>query len=114
MKMVVMTVTMANILTVLAFVVAVSFMIYRFYAKIKNANFISIFIGVLVIITILALIFANPISYLFWLPLLVISMAAFLIKKPVLYRYAMNVANMIILLLWTPPIYLMYLLLPKT
>jgi len=109
-NMVVLTTTMANILMGLAFSVALAFLFYRFKTKMQKSLTITILLMALILLTALILIFLSMLSYLFWIPLLAVSIAAFLKKWTIVYRSAMVVSGAITLLLWVPPIYLLLLL----
>ena len=109
-NMFVMTVTTANILIGLSFAFAIAFLFYRFKMKIEKSWFITILLSILIVATILLLLFLNTLSYLLWIPLLAISISAFLKKWTLAYRSAMTVSAALTLLLWVPPIYLVLLL----
>ena len=106
-NMLVMTVTTANIFMGLAFAVALAFLIYRFKTKMQKAWLVTILLMVLMIATILLLIFLGALGYLFWIPLLAVSISAFLKKWTLAYRCAMTVSGAVFLLLWVPPVYLL-------
>jgi len=112
-NMIIMTATVANILTGLAFAIAIGFLVYNFMAKLEKSQFVSIIIIVLIIASAVALVFVSLLSYLLWIPLLVVSAAAFLKTKPILYKCAMTLAGIITLLLLTPPVYLFFQLIPN-
>jgi len=105
--MLVMTTTAANILTGLAFAVALAFLIYSFLTKMPKSWLIRTLLALLMVATALTLILVSVLSYLFWIPLLAVSAAAFLKRCPLLYRCAMTVSGVVALLLWVPPIYLL-------
>ena len=107
-NMVVLTVTMANILMGLAFVAALAFLVYRFKSKMQKSLFVTILLIAQILLTVFILIFASMLSYLFWIPLLAVSISAFLKKWTIVYRSAMVVSGAIVLLLWVPPIYLLF------
>ena len=109
-NMLVMTVTMANILTGLAFAAAIGFLVYKFMTKLPNSRPVTILVALLAITTALVIIFASHLSYLLWLPLLAVSASAFLKGRGIAYRCAMTATGAIALLLWVPPVYLLLLL----
>jgi len=106
-NMVVLTMTTANILMGLAFAVALAFLIYKFKSKMQKSLFITILLIVLIIATTVVLIVLSVLSYLFWIPLLAVSVSAFLKKWKLAYRCAMTASAAITLLLWVPPVYLL-------
>jgi len=106
-NMVVLTMTTANILMVLAFVVAVAFLIYKFKTKMQKSLLITILLIAMIIATATVLIFVSVLSYLLWIPLLAVSVSAFLKKWKHAYRCAMTASAAITLLLWVPPVYLL-------
>ena len=108
-----MTATIANILTGLAFATAIGFLAYRFKTKIPKSRFITILIIVLSASAGAALIFVSPLAYMLWIPLLAVSTSAFLKHKPIFYKCAMTVSGIVTLLLWTPPVYLFMIMLPN-
>ena len=109
-NMVVLTMTMVNILIGLAFAAAFAFLFYRFKTKMEKSLIITIFMMVLVLLNVLILIFFSTLSYLFWIPLLAVSISAFLKKWTMVYRSVLIVSGAVTLLLWVPPIYLLLLL----
>jgi len=109
-NMLVLTLTTANILMGLAFALALAFLIYRFKTKMQKSLLITILLIVQIILTLLILLFASVLSYMFWIPLLAVSVSAFLKKLTLAYRSAMVATGAITLLLWVPPIYLLLLL----
>ena len=109
-NMLVLTLTMTNILMGLAFAFALAFLIYRFKTKMQKSLLVTILLIVLIVLTVLILMFVSILSYLFWIPLLAVSISAFLKKWTLVYRSAMVASGAITLLLWVPPIYLLLLL----
>ena len=109
-NMLVMTVTTANVLMGLAFAVALAFLVFRFKKKMQKARFITALLIILMTATMLILIFLSALSYLFWIPLLAVSISAFMKKWKLAYRCALTVSGAVFLLLWVPPIYLLLLL----
>jgi hypothetical protein len=105
-NLVVMSVTFANFLTILAFAVAAAALVYLFKIKMPKSRIIIGVVIALIITSGASLIFVNPISYLLWIPMLAFSASAFLKSKPIPYKCAMTVSGAITLLLWTPPVYL--------
>ena len=106
-NMLVMTMTMANILTGLAFAAAIGFLVYRFVTKLPKSWPVTILVGLLAIATALVIIFADHLSYMLWMPLLAVSASAFLKGRGIAYKCAMTATGVIALLLWVPPIYLL-------
>jgi len=109
-NMLVLTLTMANVLMGLAFAFALTFLICKFKTKMQKSLLVTILLIVLIALTILILMFESMLSYLFWIPLLAVSISAFLKKWALVYRSAMVASAAITLLLWVPPIYLLWLL----
>ena len=105
--MVIMTTTTANILTGLAFALAIAFLIYRRKAKMQKTSFIAVLLMSLMGITALSLVYLSQLSYLLWIPLLAVSISAFLKKRATAYKAALTISAAITLLLWVPPIYLL-------
>jgi len=106
-NMVVMTTTTANILTIVAFVIAIVFFVYKIKSKPLKTWPITILITLLAIVTALTAFFAAHLAYLLWIPLLCVSISAFIKRWPILYRCALTASAAIVLLLWVPPIYLL-------
>jgi len=106
-NMVVLTMTTANILIGLAFAVALAFLIYRFKTKMQKSLIITTVVIGLMLSTVLILVFVSILSYLFWIPLMAVSISAFLKKWTNIYRSAVVLSGAITLLLWVPPIYLL-------
>jgi len=105
--MFVMSTTAANVLTGLAFAVALAFLIYKFKTKMPNTGFIVMLLVALMASTATILFFASPVAYLLWIPLLAMSISAFLKGRDLYYKCAMTVSGVAVLFLWIPPIYLL-------
>jgi hypothetical protein len=108
--MVVMTTTAASILIGLAFATAIAFLICCFLTKIQKSRFIQVLLLLMLIMTAFTLMFASVFSYLFWIPMLLVSISAFTKKWKSLYLCTITLSGAITLLLWTPPVYMIFAL----
>jgi len=107
MNMIVLTTTVANILTGLAFAVAIAFLVYRFKTGLHKSWFITILLGLLMVATVFVIVALPVLSYLLWIPLLAVSASAFLKKWGIAYKCAMTASGAIAMLLCIPPVYLL-------
>jgi len=106
-NMLVMSTALANVFTVLAFVATLGFLAYRFITKRKMSWFITLILIMLMAVTAVTLLIASHLAYMLWMPLLILSIAAFLKGRDIYYKCAMIAAVVVTLLLWVPPIYLL-------
>ncbi|MDR2168456.1 MAG: M20/M25/M40 family metallo-hydrolase [Clostridiales bacterium] len=95
-NMVIMSHLAAYILSMLACAAALVYIIFKRR---------SVILMILTALTILATIFLHEASYLFWLPLIIITSSCFLEKWPIARRGAQILTVFVALLLWTPLIF---------
>jgi len=110
-NMVVISSPWIHILRDLAIALAITFFVYERKTKKTRVTIYSIYLLFLAALSIVATIFVPTGEYLVWLPLLVMSVTAFLKKWIVAYRVAQLLSRITVLLLWVPLVYLVLLVL---
>jgi len=105
-NMVVLSYLWAYILCALAIVLAVAFFVYGRKIKKTKTTFYPVYLLFLAALSLASTVFFPAASYLVWLPLLLMSLTAFLKKWEVAYRASQALSRITVLLLWAPLIYL--------
>ena len=111
-NMVLLSYAWAYILCILACLLALAYFVYEYKNKRKLVSFTNIRILVFVILSLTITTIFNAGSYLFWLPLLAMTITAFTRKWEMAYRITQMASRLIVLLLWVPLVYLTLLFVP--
>jgi len=111
-NLVILSYLWAYILCAVACLLALAYIVLSRKKKRLKASPQIIVMLTLIILSIISAIFFHTGSYLVWLPLLAMSICAFLEKRPAAYRVAWMLSLIITLLLWVPLIYAGLIFLP--
>ena len=111
-NMVLLSYLWANILCAFACLLAFAYFVYEYKTRWLRASFSSILTIFLFALSISSVLFLHAGSYLFWLPLLVFTITAFLKKWETVHRIAQTLSKVIVMLLWAPLLYAFFVLVP--
>ena len=103
-----MTQPAAYALAILSCVLTLAWAIYQLMHKQLRISFSVIVMGLLMIMAIVSAVFLIEGNYLFSIPLLVITITKFLEKWKVAQMGSLSLSGIIVLILWTPVVYLLF------
>jgi len=109
-NLILLSYTWANVFCVLACLLALAYLAYQYIKKRPLATLTNISLLILIPLSVVLSIIFTAGSYLVWVPLLFMTLTAFLKNWEVLYRVVQMVSIVIISLLWIPLIYLIMIL----
>jgi len=105
-NLVLLSFSLAYLLCAAACLLAFAYIAFQYKKQRLEISFSIILLIALAALSIISAIFLHSGSYLFWLPLLVMSVCMFLKKWPAVFRIAQMFTGITALLLWVPLVYL--------